>query len=72
MAQPPIKSLMCPLCGQQAYFRYSRPAMQGVDPEIIDLEPGDGAICENGCHLTRHDEFIAAMQATLNENWSRW
>ncbi len=72
MAQHPKKVLMCPLCGQEALVRYARPAMQGVDPEIVDYEPGDGATCSNGCHVTRHAEFIEAMQITLNENWSRW
>jgi len=72
MAQHPTKILMCPLCGQEAFVRYARPALQGINPEIIDYEPGDGAICSNGCHATKRSEFIDAIQATLNERWSRW
>lgn len=72
MAQHPSRSLMCPLCGNEAAVRYARPAVRGIDPEIVDYEPGDGAVCTNGCHISRREEFLHAMQTTLNENWSRW
>lgn len=61
----PTAVITCPLCGDEAFVRYARPATPGGRRVLASADgPGgdEGAICGGGCHSTRREEFLAATE----------
>ena len=42
--------------------------MPGVDNVVTGVDGGEGAVCENGCHATRREEFLQAVE-DLVKSW---
>jgi hypothetical protein len=65
----PTRTIRCPICGGKTTVRYAHSSVPGHAAHLTPNPPHDeGAVCENGWHESRRDEFIPLME-TLIADW---